>query len=302
MRREHLLPGTDPPLAFDLLPAANKPALPPYTWLVSADESGIGGQQFYGFGSVWMNWQRRGDFHRDFMDIRRRHGMRDEWEVKWSNLDGVVRSRVAMDLVDWFFRRQWLMFHCVVVRAADVNRTFHDGSFDLARRKHFAMLLTRKMKRCAELHPDRPNHFRLWVDPIASAYRKAGEATQIIACHTLRQALQSERAVVESLQERDSKATPSIQLCDLLLGAVMHAWQGQAKKPEKRALAAEVAKHLGWPDLAADTFPHERKFNIWYFHDGSGDRRVKTRPVKLVHGIPPRRTPGQRSRPATSPR
>jgi hypothetical protein len=257
-----------------------------YTWLVSTDESGIGGQKYYGFGSIWMNWERRGDFHREFMEVRHRHRMSDAWEVKWSNLDGEVRRKVAMDLVDWFFRRPWLMFHCVVVRAADVDRSRHDGSFDLARRKHFAMLLTRKMKRCADLHRDRPNYFRLWVDPIASSYRKAGEATQIIATHTLKQIFKSERAVVESLQERDSKATPSIQLCDLLLGAVMDAWQGQAKKPEKLALAAEIARHLGWPDLAADTFPHERKFNIWFFHDCKGERATKTRPVKLIHRLP----------------
>jgi Protein of unknown function (DUF3800) len=287
MKRFQFSPDTDTPFQLPNWAVARGHR---YTWLVSSDESGIGGQQYYGFGSLWMNWERRGDFYREFMDIRRRHRMRDEWEVKWSNLDGVVRSKVAMDLADWFFRKPWLMFHCVVVRASDVNQTYHDGSFDLARRKHFAMLLTRKMKRCAMLHPDRPNYFRIWVDPIASAYRKAGEATQIIASHTLKQALKSEHAIVENLQERDSKATPSIQLCDLLLGAVMDAWQGQARKPEKLALAAKVASHLGWPDLGADTFPSERKFNIWYFHDGSRDRTARSRPVKLSHPLPrPRR-------------
>jgi hypothetical protein len=54
----------------------------------------------------------------------------------------------------------------------------------------------------------------------------------------------------------------------------MDAWQGQAKNPEKLAPAAEVARHLGWNDLVADTFPSERKFNIWYFHDHSKDRSV----------------------------
>lgn len=233
-----------------------------------------------------MNWERRGDFHAEFMEIRRRHRMNDAWEVKWNNLDGEIRRRVAMDLVAWFFRRPWLMFHCVVIRAADVDRSQHDGSLDVARRKHFALLLTRKMKRCADLHGDRDNYFRLWVDPIASAYRKAGEATQMIATNTLNQMFRNQCVVLESLQERDSKTTPSIQLCDLLLGAVMDGWQGQAKKPEKRAVAAEIARHLGWPDLAADTFPGERKFNIWYLQDPTRSRAVKTRPVSLIHALP----------------
>lgn len=280
-----ILTATTPTVPSPIL----TPSSPRYTWLVSADESGTGGQKYYGFGSIWMPWERRGDFYREFMEVRRRHGMSDEWEVKWSTLDGEVRRKVGLDLISWFFRKPWLMFHCVVIREADVDRRCHDGSIDLARRKHFAMLLTAKMKRCAKIHVDRPNFFRLWVDPIASAYRKAGEATQIIAGHTLKQAFKNERAVVEDLQERDSKVTPSIQLCDLLLGAVMSPWQGQARKPEKLAIAAEVAKHLGWPDLAADTFPHERKFNIWYFHDRKNDRAAKTRQVNLIHPLPKRR-------------
>jgi len=252
------------------------------TWLVSTDESGTGGQKFYGFGSIWMNWERRGDFAAGFDAIRQRHRMPPNWEVKWNNLDGVTRLKVARDLVEWFFRRSWLMFHCVVFCEADVDRSFHDGSMDLARRKHFAKLLSNKMKRCAERHSDRDNFFRLWVDPIASAYAKAGEAAQIITTHTLKQIFKDSQVEVEDLQERDSKSTPSIQLCDLLLGAVMDAWQGQARKPEKLDLAKEIARHMGWTDLAADTFPKERKFNIWYFHDGKHDRAVKTRPVSLL--------------------
>ena len=32
------------------------------SWHVACDESGVGGQKFYGFGSLWMKYQRRGDF------------------------------------------------------------------------------------------------------------------------------------------------------------------------------------------------------------------------------------------------
>lgn len=276
-------------LDWRVAPPAPTAIEPRYTWLVSADESGIGGQKYYGFGSLWMPWQRRGTFHGEFMAIRKKHRMPDEWEMKWSNLGGEVRRRTAMELIDWFFRRPWLMFHCVVVRVADVDRGCHGGNMDLARRKHFAMLLTRKMQQCAKAHADRANAFRLWVDPIASSYKKAGEATQIIAEHTLRQKLKQQAATIEHLQERDSKLTPSIQLCDLLLGAVMDAWQGQARKSEKLTVAAEIARHLGWSDLAADTYPAERKFNIWYFYDGKRERTIKTRPVKLLHRLPKRR-------------
>lgn len=30
-------------------------------YLIYCDESGIDGQNYYGFGSLWMPWERRGD-------------------------------------------------------------------------------------------------------------------------------------------------------------------------------------------------------------------------------------------------
>ena len=256
------------------------------TWLISSDESGVGGQEFYGFGSLWMPYERRGSFHGDFMAIRRRHRMPDAFEVKWSNLDGHTRRAVALDLVGWFFQRPWLMFHCLVVRKADVDRSLHGGSFDLGRRKHFVMLLVNKMRQCTLAHPNRSNAFRVWVDPIASSYKKADEAAEVIARNTLRQMFTDSAVEVESLITRDSKDTPTIQLCDLLLGSVMEAWQGNARRQEKRDVAQHVALHLGWGDLRSDTFSTERKFNIWYFFDGQGSRPVETRTVRLKYPLP----------------
>ena len=54
----------------------------------------------------------------------------------------------------------------------------------------------------------------------------------------------------------------------------------------KRELMKYIASYLGWPDLRADTFPGERKFNIWYFHDPrSGERELHSRRVALRHPL-----------------
>lgn len=86
---------------------------------------------------------------------------------------------------------------------------------------------------------------------------------------------------------RDSKETPTIQLCDLLLGAVHAAWEDDARSEAKLQLLEWIAYHLGWKDLKADTRPTERKFNVWVFYDPTlGPRRAKTRPVTLVYEFP----------------
>lgn len=231
-----------------------------------------------------MPWARRGDFNTEFWKIRAAAGLPDHFEVKWSKIDGGARLASALDLIAWFFQRPWLSFHCLIVRKADVDKNYHNGDFDLARRKHLVMLLTNKMRHCTYAHPGYRNVFRVWIDPIASRYAKADEAAAVIGGHILSD---EPRACLESILSHDSKNTPSIQLCDLLLGAVMQAWQGNVQRPEKRTAASCVASHLGWDDLHADTRPTERKFNIWYFVDPRrGRREVATRETRLRYPLP----------------
>ena len=93
---------------------------------------------------------------------------------------------------------------------------------------------------------------------------------------------------MDKVLTHDSHDTPSIMLCDVLLGAVMDAWQQKAESRAKLDLAKWIARHLGWEDLHSDTQVHERKFNVWVFYDPTrGPRKVATRPVRLLNPIPP---------------
>jgi len=251
------------------------------TWLISCDESGTGGARYYGFGSLWMRWQRRGDFARDIRQLREKHSRHDE--IKWQKAHARHNRDFYLDIIDYFFRRPWLAFHCLVVRKGMVDKSFHDGDYDLARRKHFTKLLTNKIDRSRRAHPERDQGYRVWVDPIASSYQKAHEAVEVIGNNLLGRYGQRP---IESVIVRDSKSTPTIQICDLLLGAVMEAWQGQAMSPGKQQVQEAIADCLGWHDLHADTFKRERKFNIWYFHDGKRKREAKSREVHLKYPLP----------------
>jgi len=254
------------------------------SWLIACDESGIHGATHYGFGTLWMRWQRRGDMIAHFREIKEKHGY--EYECKWKKVD---RHSLPFykDLVSFFFQREWLVFHCLVVRKESVRKkTFHDNSWDLARRKHFTMLLTNKMRRALDRFPDREQEFRVYTDPIPSSYSKADEAIEVISNNILNRRFRK-KSPVKSVITRNSKDTPAIQLCDLLLGAVMETWQQKAVSPAKEELRNFIALHLGWPKMDSDTRKYERKFNIWYFLDTTREvRRVKTRDVHLLYPYP----------------
>lgn len=243
-----------------------------------------------------MGYQRRGDFAADIGRIRNDHGRPDE-EVKWNKCS---RSSLGFykALVDYFFKASSLSFHCMVVERAWVKtREHHDGSIDLARRKHFTKFLSNKIVALTRAYPGREIQTRVYVDKIPSSYAKAGEAMEIIGNRMTDQAfglgaVANEIKRIERITECDSKRYNGIQLCDLLLGAVVDTWNEGSTADHKAELKRHIASYLGWNDLRSDTRPKERKFNIWWLTDQikpEQRRPIETRTVSLRHPLPPRR-------------
>lgn len=252
-------------------------------WLIACDESSIDSGKHYGFGCLWMPYDRRGDFFQLWSDLLRSTGLGHE--CKWNEVGPGPRVRFALAAVELFFSTPWLVFHvfhCLVVRRSSVEMKHHGGNRDLALRKHFTMFLVNKIKRAAMRPGGKHRTFRVWVDPLPSRYKKADEAVEAISMRMVAKAIRDDidaAAPEIRVSTRDSKLTPAIQLCDLLLGAVVSAWNGKSTRSEKAQVMAAIALHLDWPDLLADTPPTHRKFNVWYFHDpiNERERSVETR-------------------------
>jgi hypothetical protein len=208
-----------------------------------------------------MTYERRGDFQQIWRDLHEGHFPPSE--VKWEKVKRET-SPFFEALVDEFFRRRWLMFHCLLISKGEVDLSFHDNSWDLARRKHFTLFLANRIRRFA-----RPGkHYMIRVDPIHSSYKKADEAAEVILSNILQQAPSLKGArTIDSLITVDSRQTSGVQLADLLVGAVLAARHGDITSSPKKALVQRIAAHLGWPDLASDTMPSAQKFNIWRFWD-----------------------------------
>ena len=256
-------------------------------WHVACDESGIDGQRYYGFGSLWMRYQRRGDFARIVRELREKHFYFQE--IKWQKANSKKYAEFHLDLIRVFFSNSWLAFHCIVVEKSMVNKRFHNNDYDLAMRKHFTKLISTKISDVIRVHPDRECSFRIEVDPLPSRYKKADEAFHVIANNILNRQF-GQKGIISSVVTKDSKSSENIQISDFLLGAVMSAYQGKITSDVKVALSNEIARHLGWESLDFDTWPKERKFNIWLFHDKSlGFRSIETKSVNLLVPLPSRK-------------
>jgi len=238
-----------------------------------------------------MAYQRRGEFAAAMAEIRERLRRPDD-EIKWNKCS---RSNVRFyrELIDYFFQTHTLFFHCIVVERAWVNLDLHNGSFDLARRKHFTQFLVNKIAAVKKAYPRREVSARVYVDRIPSSYDKAAETVGIVGAHMIKLALAplaedvKKTEPIEAVIECDSGDVIGIQLCDLLLGAVLDSWNNFSKSDHKAGLKCHVANYVGWPDLKSDTQPYERKFNVWMLTDKPQLRKVKTREIALKYPLPP---------------
>lgn len=238
-------------------------------YLVFADEAGTRGGDYYGFGSLWMPWERRGDFAAKIRGLRAEHSF--DGVVRWVSVE--ERPMFFVELVDWFFRRRWLMFHMLVVRKADVDLSLHGGDESLGRRRHFAMFLRRKI---GDFGSTRDKSYHLRVAPVTR--NMTGELAKRV-----NRSLETEigSRCLASVKERTIRETSAIGLSDVFVGAVMQARSDELATAGQKRVSSEIADCLGWPDLTADTFPKVDKFNIWRFWDGSERRFESTRRVKL---------------------
>ncbi|MEM1024293.1 MAG: DUF3800 domain-containing protein [Myxococcota bacterium] len=253
-------------------------------WLIACDESGIdGSNKFYGFGTLWLKHDRRGDISGLIKRAKDRHDV--EGELKWNACDG-RRSRLYIDLIDEFFERSWIAFHCLVVPRAIVDLRFHKRDrWREAWQKHFCLLLKKKMCRLVERHG--PGQVcRVWVDRLPQRKANAHEVMEIISNY----ALEPDNGIGCKVTQRGSHDVEVIQLCDVLLGCVLSAWQGKPINAKRQAVQDRLAAQLGWDDLRADTPTTEAKFNIWMLHPkgiAKSKRVARTRAV--LRDAPPTR-------------
>jgi len=251
-------------------------------FLVYCDECGHVGKKYYGFGSLWMPWERRGDFTGLVATLREKY--RYTHEIKWNKIDS-RNEAFFKALIEEFFRRNWLMFHCIVGRKGYLNAAIHDGGYEEALQKQFSLLLRKKIEFFSQR--DRQKAYHIVVDKMPYSYAKADEATHVIVNHELKRDLGF--TPIHTLVTRDSKDAVGIQLADALLGAVVTGWNEESSGDAKIGVRDCIAEHIGWRHLRADTKFWEWKFNIWCFYDPSEGkpREATTWALNLKYPVPP---------------
>lgn len=225
--------------------------------LVYADEGGVTGQTYSGFGSLWMPWERRGDFQKIVRELRAAHAHAGSFAAN------TAPGALLVDVVDAVFRRRWLAFRCLVTPTTDD---------DARRRSAVVELVSRRVRRDPTQPPAAaPVDLRLRLSRSARLADASGTKPQAAIASAVASALPRDHA----LSVRAARTIDGIELVELLTGLVVSGWERRAISKDRKRVADRVAENLGWGDLAADTVASEWKFNICFVrdptaHDSSG--------------------------------
>lgn len=181
-------------------------------------------------------------------------------EIKWSTVKNRADS-AHRAFIDYFadeIAKKNIHFH---IRFAPFNQYDHKASgprkrIDTASKMHFQLLLHRAVRFYGP-------HYRLRIRP------DNGDCTgalvdQIDSLHEWGQHHHGAKVnCIESIEPRDSKREPMLQLLDVPLGAFTALRNDRALIGPKRALADYVQSKFPSKNLKGNTSTNIREFSIW---------------------------------------
>lgn len=235
--------------------------------LVYADEVGTLSPHYQAYGSLWLPWERRGDFAKLIREAGAAHHMSGQLSSLRHKPEA---SAFFLALIDEIFRRRWISFRSVIAPAP------LDAEL---KEKVFSALISERVKALPRAAVgERELRVRLTKN---ARTKVSGLKLEDHYFRRIRADL--EGASPPELTVRAARSTEGLEIVDLLLSLVVADWEKKSIPKERRGLHERVAENLGWADLAADTLPSEWKFNIWYLeHPESLRREAKTqRAVQL---------------------
>lgn len=202
-----------------------------------------------GLGALSCWTTHKDQVFNDIRDIKRKHGLSKNFEIKWSK---VSSSKVSFykELVNYYFDTNYLGFRCLIIDKEKLNHTKYNTTHDDFYYK-MIFLLIREL-----LHTDKS--YKIYLDKKDSNGRKKIEKLHEFLCN---KNYDYKKEIVQSVQEVVSHQIELVQICDLLMGAVCYENRKLDLNMGKVELIKLIKERSGY-SLTKKTLPSEHKFNI----------------------------------------
>lgn len=211
-------------------------------------------------GAVWCPLEQSAGVAQELRDIKLRHGLPADFEVKWSKVSP-AKQAFYLNLVEYFFNTRDLHFRALVVPDKSIldHQAFGQDHDTWYYKMYFEMLKVL-------ISPE--DEYRIYLDIKDTRSAEKLRRLHEVLCNNI---LDYEREVVVRVQAVRSHQVEQVQLADLLIGAVSYANRGLVSNAGKVALVERIRARSRY-SLKHTTLFREPKVNLlrWRPRDGGG--------------------------------
>jgi len=205
-------------------------------------------------GAVWCLLERTREIAVRIREIKAKHGLPSEFEIKWSKVSP-AKVEFYLDVVDYFFDDDDLHFRALIVtdrsklRHQDFQQTHDEWYYKM----YFDML---------KIILDPNARYRIYID--IKDTRGGAKIAKLheVLCNNIYDFC---RQIIETLQIVRSNEVETLQMADLLIGAVSYANRNLTTSSAKLALVQRVRERSGY-SLTRTTLFREDKVNLFVWH------------------------------------
>jgi hypothetical protein len=214
-------------------------------------------------GALWCPTERASAIARRVRDIKEKHGLAPDFEVKWTKVSP-AKAGLYLDLVDYFFDEDDLHFRGVLISDKSVlnHKAFNQTHDTWYYKMCFTML---------EPLVDPRSHYRVYLDiKDTRGERKRAKLEEVLR----NSRHDSVGQIIERVQQIRSHESDLMQLADLLIGAIAHHsrsqtgdLQRQRTSDAKQQVIRRIQGRSG-KSLVYTTWLWEPKFNVLRWQPG----------------------------------
>lgn len=208
-------------------------------------------QKVMALGAIWCPIGKRREIADRVRDIKQRHGLSSQHEIKWTNVSP-AKLNFYLDLVDFFFDDDDLHYRVLIVPDKSVinHEAYQQDHDQWYYKMYFTMLKT-------IFNPH--DRYRVYIDIKDTQGASKIEKLHDVICNNL---YDFSKNIVQQVSLVDSAQVQQQQLADLLIGATMYINRGELASQAKLAVINRIQERSGY-SLTRTTLPRETKCNVF---------------------------------------
>jgi hypothetical protein len=214
------------------------------------------GQKAMVLGAVWCSLNKRIEISERIREIKRKHHLKSNFEIKWTK---VSNSKISfyMDILDYFFDDDDLHFRGLVIPDKNtLNHEYFNQSHDEWYYKMYFTMLKNIFSPQAQ--------YRVYIDIKDTLGHEKVNKLQDVLCNN---AMDFSRKVIERIQQIHSHESEQLQIADLLIGALSYLHRGLNDNSAKLALIERIKERSHY-SLTKNTLLRENKVNLLIWQGG----------------------------------